>query len=100
MAKPSVRCHAPLSVTGGLLQRASISWCKSSCLLSRTKRCLLFGGSVYISYIGGSASVKPRCPLLGASPKGGSTVYVLATLCIYMYLSLCYCMPLYTMALA
>ena len=61
--EPRVRCHAPLSGIGGLLQCASISSCKSSCPLSEVKKCLLFEGSVYISYIGGLAGAKARCPL-------------------------------------
>ena len=63
--EPRVRRHTPLSDIRGLLQQASITWCKSSCPLSGVKRCPLFGGSVYISYIGGSASAKARCPLDG-----------------------------------
>ena len=55
---------SPLSGIGGVLQCASISLCKSSCPLSRVKRCPLFEGSVYISYnIGGLADAKARCPL-------------------------------------
>ena len=77
----SVQSHAPLSVIGGLFQCASISWCKSSCPLSGVKRCPLFRGSVYVSYIGGSAgawairmSVRRRWPLCGVSVIRGSTV--------------------------
>ena len=75
----SVQSHAPLFVIGGLFQCASISWCKSSCPLSGVKRCTLFGGSVYISYIGGSAGAWAICPLGGGvryleSVIRGSTV--------------------------
>ena len=53
-----------------------ISSCKSSCPLSRVKRCLLFGGSDYISYIERSAGAKARCPLDrgGVSVIRGSTI--------------------------
>ena len=63
--EPRVRCHAPLSGIRSLLQCASTTWCiaKSSCPLSGVKRCPLFGGSVCISYIGGSVGAKARCPL-------------------------------------
>ena len=64
--EPRVRCRAPLSGIRGLLQCASTTWCKSSCPLSGVKRCPLFGGSVCISYIGGSASAKARCSLDGS----------------------------------
>ena len=48
--------------------------------LSGVKRCPLFRGSVYISYIGESASAKARCPLdrypqFEVSAIRGSTVY-------------------------
>ena len=46
------------------MQCASISSCKYSCPLSVVKRGPLFGGSVYISYIG-LAGAKVRCPLDG-----------------------------------
>ena len=61
--KPRVQHHAPLSSIRGLLQCASITWYKSFCPLSGVKRCLLFGGSVCIGYIGGSAGAKARCLL-------------------------------------
>ena len=57
--------YTPLSVIRGLLQCTSIGSCKSSCPLSGVKRCPLFGGSVYISYIGRSAGAKARRPLDG-----------------------------------
>ena len=91
--EPRVRCHAPLSGIRGLLQCASITWCKSSCPLSGVKRCLLFGDSVYISYIGGSASAKARCPLdrgvryLECPLKEVPLYSVLRLFYIYMYLT-------------
>ena len=57
--------HAPLSVKRGLLQCTSIGSVKTSCLLSGVKKCPLFGGLIYISYIGRSASAWVRCPLDG-----------------------------------
>ena len=79
--EPRVRRHAPLSGIRGLLQCASTTWCKS-CPLSGVKRCPLFGGSVCISYIGGSAGTKARRCLLDGGVcylecllKRGSTVY-------------------------
>ena len=53
--------HAPLSVIRGLLLCTSISLCKS-CPLSGVKRCPLFGGSLYTSYIGRLAGAKARLP--------------------------------------
>ena len=61
--EPRVRHHAPVSGKGGFFQCVSISSCKSSRPLSGVKRCPLFGGSVYISYIGGLAGAKARCLL-------------------------------------
>ena len=59
-------CHQTLSPRVRVwLRKTSTTWCESSCPLSGVKRCLLFGGSVCISYIGGSASAKARCPLDG-----------------------------------
>ena len=76
--EPKAQRHAPLS------QCMSISMCKSSCPLSGVKRCPLFRGSVYISYIGGSAGAKARCPL------DGGVRYLECPLkrfhCIYMYM--------------
>ena len=72
--------HAPLSVKRGLLQCTRISSVKTSCPLSGVKRCPLFRGSVYINYIGRSASAWVGCPLdgdvllFGVSIIRGSTV--------------------------
>ena len=54
--------HAHLSVKKRLLQCSSIGSCKTSCPLSRVKRCPLFRGSFCISYniIGRSAGAWVR----------------------------------------
>ena len=57
---------AHLSFKRVFLQCTSIDSCKTSCLLSGVKRCPLFGGSIYISYIGRSAGAWVRCPLDGS----------------------------------
>jgi hypothetical protein len=65
MCERAASTPRPLSGIRDLLQCTSIGSCKSSCPLSRVKRCPLFGGSDCISYIGRSASAKARRPLDG-----------------------------------